>query len=68
MKKKVLFFVSGGVGGAERVTITIAKLIDKELFDVKLVITDFPDCPLSKFVPKDIPVAFLSKNIYVGDV
>ena len=62
MKKKVLFFVSGGVGGAERVTITIAKLIDKELFDVKLVITDFPDCPLSKFVPKDIPVTYLSKK------
>ena len=62
MKSKVVFFVSGGVGGAERVTITIAKLLDKEKFDVKLVITDFPDCPLSKFTPKNIPVVYLSEK------
>ena len=62
MKKKVIFFVSGGVGGAERVTITIAKLLDKKIFNVKLVITDFPDCPLSKFAPKSIPVTYLSEK------
>jgi glycosyltransferase involved in cell wall biosynthesis len=62
MKKKVVFFVSGGVGGAERVTITIAKLLDKEKFDVKLVITDLPECPLSKFAPKNIPVVYFSEK------
>lgn len=62
MKRKVLFFVSGGVGGAERVTITIAKLLDKKVFDIKLVITDFPDCPLSRFAPKDVPVIYLSEK------
>lgn len=61
-RKKVVFFVSGGVGGAERVTITIAKLLDKEKIDVKLVITDFPDCPLSKFTPKSLPVIYLSEK------
>ena len=43
-------------------TITIAKLLDKEKIDVKLVITDFPDCPLSKFTPKSLPVIYLSEK------
>lgn len=64
-KSNVLFFVSGQVGGAERITITIAKLLDKNKFNVKLVITDFPNCPLSKFAPIDIPTIYLSKNIFV---
>ena len=62
MKSNVLFFVSGEVGGAERITITIAKLLDKNKFNVKLVITDIPNCPLSKFVPSDIPTIYLSKK------
>ncbi|MCD8235989.1 MAG: glycosyltransferase [Prevotellaceae bacterium] len=62
MKKKILFFVSGEVGGAERITITIAKMLDKSKFDVKLVITAFPDCKLSKFTPDDIPVIYLSEK------
>ena len=61
-KSNVLFFVSGQVGGAERITITIAKLLDKNKFNVKLVITDFPNCPLSKFAPIDIPTIYLSKK------
>lgn len=62
LKKKILFFVSGQVGGAERMTLTIANLIDKEKYNVKIVITDFSNCPLSKFVPADIPVAYLSEK------
>lgn len=62
MKTNILFFVSGGVGGAERVTLTIAKLLDKNKFNVKIIITDFPNCPLSKFIPNDIPVIYLSEK------
>lgn len=61
-KKKIIFFVSGQVGGAERITLTIAKLIDKEKYNVKIVITDTPECPLSKFAPTDIPVMYLSEK------
>lgn len=32
--KKVLFFLQSGVGGAERVTVTIGKNLDREKFDV----------------------------------
>lgn len=60
--KKVLFFVSGGVGGAERVTLTIAKLLDQHRFDIKIIITDYPTCPLSKFAPSNIPVIYLSEK------
>ena len=37
-KKKVLFFLPGGVGGAERMTITIASMLPKEEYEVKFVV------------------------------
>ena len=37
-KKKVLFFLPGGVGGAERMTITIACMLPKEEYEVKFVV------------------------------
>lgn len=42
MKKKVLFFLQSGVGGAERVTVTIAKYLDTTKFEVKFCIVDRP--------------------------
>ena len=37
-KKKVLFFLPGGVGGAERITITIGSMLPKEEYEVKFVV------------------------------
>ena len=36
--KKILFFLPGGVGGAERMTITIAKMLPRDEFEVKFVV------------------------------
>jgi len=59
-RKKIVFFVTGLVGGAERVTVTIAKLLDRERFEVKLAVLDYEDCPLSMFIPKDIDIIYLN--------
>lgn len=37
-KKKVLFFLPGGVGGAERMTLTIGSMLPRDEFEVKFVI------------------------------
>ena len=52
MKKKVLFFLQSGVGGAERVTVTIAKYLDTAKFDVKFCIVDRPlgDTTIDAFI------------------
>ena len=55
-RNKVIFFVTGGVGGAERVTLTIAKMLDKEKFSPAIIVTDNGSCQLSQFMPADIPV------------
>lgn len=61
-KKNIYIFVSGGVGGAERVTLTISKLLNKNNYNIHIVITDYPSCPLSAFLPKDIPTTFLKEK------
>lgn len=38
MKKKILFFLPGSTGGAERMTITIAKMLPLDQYDVKFVV------------------------------
>lgn len=60
-RKKILIFVTGGVGGAERVTLTIAKLIDKQKFSPTIIVTDKSSCQLSQFMPADIPVRYLEE-------
>lgn len=37
-KKKILIFTPGGVGGAERMSVLIGKLLPKDRFDVKYVV------------------------------
>ena len=61
-KKKVLFFTSSGVGGAERVTVTIAKMLDKSRFDVSMIVTDTSDSDIAQFIPEDMKVFFLSEK------
>ena len=60
-RNKVIFFVTGGVGGAERVTLTIAKMLDKEKFSPAIIVTDNGSCQLSQFMPADIPVKYLGE-------
>lgn len=62
MKKKVILFVTGAAGGAQRVTVTIAKMLDRQKFDVTLVISASEDCELSKFVPQDLTVEYLNED------
>lgn len=38
MKRKILIFTPGGVGGAERMSVLIGKLLPKDHFDVKFVV------------------------------
>ena len=61
-QETILIFITGGVGGAERVTLTIAKLLDTSMYDVKLVVTDFPTCHLSPFIPNSIETTFLNES------
>lgn len=60
-KKNVMIFVTGGVGGAERVTLTITKLLDTTRYNVKLVVTDSATCHLSQFIPENIPCKYLNE-------
>ena len=50
-RKKVFFFVPSTIGGAERVTITIAKLLPTRNYDVHIIYVDENKGDLGKFVP-----------------
>ena len=51
MKQKVLFCVPPSCGGAERVTLTIAKQLDREKFDIKIVIIGKTTGDIKQFIP-----------------
>lgn len=53
MKKKVLIFLQSNVGGAERVTVTIGKNLDKEKFDVSFYAVGPWDCKIADFIPPE---------------
>lgn len=53
-RKLAYFFTSGSVGGAERVTLTIAKLLSKDKFDVHIVHICRNIRDLDKFVPENM--------------
>ncbi len=60
--KKILFFVPGGVGGAERVTLTITKLIDRSKYDVKLVVLGYKESEITRFIPDGLDTIYLNMN------
>lgn len=65
MKKKILFFLPGGTGGAERVSVTIAKFLPIEEWEVKFVIVDRKRGTIEKFIPNGIDVKFIKiRNIW----
>ena len=51
MKKKVLIFLQSEVGGAERVSVTIGKNLDKESFDVGFYAVGPWECKIADFIP-----------------
>lgn len=56
MKTKILFFLPNlNGGGAERVTINIMRILNKNLFDVHLAMIR-RDGPASEYLPKDITI------------
>lgn len=65
MKKKILFFLIGGVGGAERVTITIAKLLDNDVYDVQFVIISAGNTDILNFIPSKFKVQIVNiRSLY----
>jgi len=63
MKKKILFFVSGNVGGAERMTLTYAKLLSENQFEKK-IFTFGSTTDIIKFIPDNIITKHIRSNIY----
>ena len=64
-KKKVLFFVGSGVGGAERMTIRIAKFLDLSEFIPIFVIVGKQKGNITDFIPKNYGIEYIHiRNIY----
>lgn len=64
-RKKVLFFAPGSVGGSERMTVTIAKFLPLDRYEVKFVIVDQPGSAIEKFVPNGYSIIHLRlRNIW----
>lgn len=61
---KVLFFLFGGVGGAERMTVNVAKMLPKDKYDVKFVVCGRMD-KILRFIPDDYTIIRIPwHNIY----
>lgn len=58
-KKKVLFFTPSTCGGAERMTITIAKMLPQDEFEVKFVIVDRTMGDIVRFIPTNFSTSLL---------
>ena len=57
--KKILVFAQSDVGGAERMSVTITKSLDRDKFKVEYyLVGDFEDerAPLKQFIPDDLSV------------
>lgn len=61
-RKKILFFLPGIVGGAERMTITIGKKLPKEEFDVRFVVVMNTLGDIMNFIPEEYPVIHIKIN------
>ena len=58
-KKKVLFFIRGGVGGSQRIAVLMAKLLPKEEFEPKIIVMQREIGEIRNIIPEDIPVRLL---------
>lgn len=67
-KKKVLFFIPGGVGGAERMSLTIGSMLPKDEYEVKFVVVGRKTNVL-KILPEGYEVIFLKiRNKYCAPI
>lgn len=64
-KKKILFFLPSTIGGAEKMTITIAKMLPRDLFEVKFVIVHKSLANIVTFIPNEYEIIHIPiHNIY----
>jgi len=65
MKSKILFFLMNGVGGCERITITISNFFNTEDYDIKYVLVQNGDDAICHFMKPNIPIIRMPrKRIY----
>lgn len=63
--KTAVFFLSASCGGAERMTITIAKLLDRKEYDVRFVVIGQKIGEIKEFIPDTYPLSLVKiRNIY----
>lgn len=61
-KKKILFFLQDGVGGAERVSLLIGKSLDKQIYDVKFCLVERNSkISIADFIPESYPIIRIPK-------
>lgn len=63
--KKILVFAQSGVGGAERMTVTVTKTLDRTRYKVIYYLVDLTGDgknPLQDFIPNDLKVNVISKQ------
>lgn len=64
-RKKIVFFTSPEVGGAERMTITIAKMLDPSQYEIKFYVIGRQKGNIINFIPQEFPVGLVKiRNIY----
>lgn len=56
MRKKILLFLQSGVGGAERVTVTIGKNLNKDKFEVSFCSVGVGKNTIADFIPSDYAI------------
>ena len=62
---KVLFILPSSIGGAERVTVTIAKFLDRERYDVKFVVLTSSKGEKQSLIPEGYDVHYVKlRNIW----
>ncbi len=62
VKKKVLMFLQSGVGGAERVTVTIGKNLDKAKYDVVFCLVGHETGDIENFIPKGYKIEHIKNK------
>lgn len=66
-KKKVLFFLNSSTGGAERVTVTIGKMLPTDKYEVVFVLIGKSKGTMAEFIPKQYRVEYIVfRNIWLG--
>ena len=58
-RKKIIFFLPTGGGGAQRMSVTIGKMLDLNEFDVRFVIVGKDEGPIKNYIPNNYPIEFL---------